>query len=80
MYLVHAFFSVRSGETFSKNNELANKNWIRKKYEFDTNLFTNAQLNGQRNSGSLAPSDVNKLPITEPEFVNVFFVFCVSFK
>ena len=23
MYLVHAFFSVRSGETFAKNNQLA---------------------------------------------------------
>ena len=56
------------------------RNWIRKKYEFDTNLFTNAQLNGNLYSGSLAPPDVNKLPITEPEFLNVFSFFCVSFK
>ena len=30
------------------------RNWIRKKYEFDTNLFTNAQLNGNLYSGALA--------------------------
>ena len=57
------------------------RNWIRKKYEFDTNLFTNAQLNGnlQRStrSGSLGPPDVNKLPITEPEFLIVFSFFFV---
>ena len=56
------------------------RNWIRKKHEFDTNLFTNAQLNANLYSGALAPPDVNKLPIPEPELRNVFFVFCVSFK
>ena len=30
------------------------RNWIRKKYEFDTNFFTNAQLNGHLYSGARA--------------------------
>ena len=30
------------------------RNWISKKFEFDTNLFTNAQLNGNLYSGARA--------------------------